>query len=326
MGAITKKQLNKLMEPRFTDLILRELDLAMECGHHVIDYQHPHYPPSLKRSTWSYPLLYFNSPYSVENLAKQWKKIQIGIIGTRSPSLDAHDKINDLLSPLTSFRSQIQVISGLAMGVDRYSHQVASDSNIECLAVLGQGLSTYKQQSEWERQVHLCSMFPPNQNGSKRTYPMRNQVLAGLSDGLVILEAKKRSGTMITYQQALEDGIPIWAHTGNWKSENSQGPIQVLRMGGIAIQNGTDLIDDFEIQFPQYSWALEKKIGKPILDPTEKLVYLCLQKEPLTVLELGSKTNLNSRECFSILGRLEAKSWIRFNWNGKWSLMTPSLH
>ncbi len=141
------------------------------------------------------------------------------------------------------------VISGFARGIDTYSHKGAVAAKGKTIAVLGCGLDiVYPPENvELYKQIivnggAIITEYPLGSKPEKQHFPARNRIISGLSDGVLVVEAKKRSGTMITVEHALDQGKNVYAIPGNINSDNSYGTNELIKEGAIPVTS----IDDFE--------------------------------------------------------------------------------
>ena len=144
----------------------------------------------------------------------------------------------------------ICIISGLARGVDTYSHKGALAAKGKTIAVLGCGLDVIypPENVELYKQIvmnngAIITEYPLGSKPEKHHFPARNRIISGLSDGVLVVEAKKRSGTLITVEHALEQGKNVYAIPGNITSKNSYGTNELIKEGAIPVTR----IEDFEI-------------------------------------------------------------------------------
>lgn len=144
----------------------------------------------------------------------------------------------------------ICVISGFARGIDTYSHKGAVAAKGKTIAVLGCGLDVVypPENVELYKQIivnggAIITEYPLGSKPDKLHFPARNRIISGLSDGVLVVEAKKRSGTMITVEHALDQGKNVYAIPGNITSNNSYGTNELIKEGAIPVTS----IDDFEI-------------------------------------------------------------------------------
>lgn len=142
----------------------------------------------------------------------------------------------------------LNVISGFARGIDTCSHKGAIDTHGKTIAVLGSGLDVIypPENKELFKKILQCggviiSEYPLGAKPEKYHFPARNRIISGLSDGVLVVEAKRKSGTMITVEHALDQGKDIYAIPGDISSENSYGTNELIKQGAIPVTS----VDDF---------------------------------------------------------------------------------
>ena len=143
----------------------------------------------------------------------------------------------------------ITVISGFARGIDTYAHLGAIRAKGKTIAVLGCGLDVIypKENDRLYREIlinggAIITEYPLGTEPQKHHFPTRNRIISGLSDGVLVIEAKKRSGTMITVKHALDQGKDIYAIPGNITSDNSYGTNELIKEGAIPVTNIEDIV------------------------------------------------------------------------------------
>ena len=146
-------------------------------------------------------------------------------------------------------KENICVISGFAKGIDTYSHKGAVSAKGKTIAVLGCGLDIIypPENIELYKQILLqggaiISEYPWGSKPEKHHFPERNRIISGLSSGVLVIEAKKKSGTMITVDFALEQGREVYAVPGNISSENSYGTNELIKEGATPVTSINDMI------------------------------------------------------------------------------------
>ena len=146
-------------------------------------------------------------------------------------------------------KSNICVISGLAKGIDAYAHLGAIRAKGKTIAVLGSGLDVIypPENAELYKEIimnngTIITEYPLGSKPEKYHFPERNRIISGLSDGVLVIEAKKKSGTMITVDFALEQGREVYAIPGNISSESSYGTNELIKEGAIPVTNVNDII------------------------------------------------------------------------------------
>ena len=146
-------------------------------------------------------------------------------------------------------KENICVISGFAKGIDTYSHKGAVSAKGKTIAALGCGLDIIypPENIELYKQILLqggaiISEYPLGSKPEKYHFPERNRIISGLSRGVLVIEAKKKSGTMITVDFALEQGREVYAVPGNISSENSYGTNELIKEGATPVTSINDMI------------------------------------------------------------------------------------
>lgn len=177
----------------------------------------------------------------------------LSVVGTRNPSGQAKQKMHQILTPLV--KENWLLVSGMALGIDGYAHRLAIYFQGKTLAVLGSGLaSPYPKQhiplfQELTTNHLVISEYPPNTPPRRYQFPERNRIISALSFGTIVIEAKEKSGSLITVDQALEQGREVFAVPGSPLVEQSYGCHKMIQDGAKLVQNTYDiLLDWFEIE------------------------------------------------------------------------------
>ncbi|UOQ43065.1 DNA-processing protein DprA [Halobacillus salinarum] len=170
----------------------------------------------------------------------------LSVVGTRTPSKDAYPSMEKILLPLV--REGFLLVSGLARGIDQLAHSLAVNHNGKTIAVLGSGfkhiypandLSLVKKLSENQL---IVSEYPPFTPPKKFHFPERNRIISGLTPATLVVEARERSGSLITVDQALEQGRDVFAMPGPVYRETSTGCNQLIQQGAQLVHSYHDLI------------------------------------------------------------------------------------
>ncbi|MGN8645011.1 DNA-processing protein DprA [Gracilibacillus sp. HCP3S3_G5_1] len=173
----------------------------------------------------------------------------LSVIGTRYPSKFAKSIMANILIPL--FQYNFLITSGMAIGIDGFAHQLALQHQIPTIAVLGSGFDhVYPKQhlslfTQISKQNLIISEYPPDLPPRKHHFPERNRIISGLSFGTLVIEAKERSGTMITVDQALEQGREVFAVPGSILVETSTGCNQLIKEGAKLVQTSNDILEEY---------------------------------------------------------------------------------
>lgn len=157
-------------------------------------------------------------------------------------------------------KKEINIISGLALGIDTYSHfgnlQALNKSNSnnigKTIAVLGSGIDEIypKENTELARKIIrsggcIVSEYPCGTKPEKMNFPRRNRIISGLSNGILVVEASKTSGALITVDFGLEQGKEIFAVPGNIISQMSEGCNELIKEGAKIVLSSNDILEEF---------------------------------------------------------------------------------
>lgn len=248
------------------------------------------------------------------NLEKPFK---ISIVGTRKASAVGKKIAFDFSKNLAEVG--VLIISGLAYGIDEAVHKGALSVLKENIAVIGCGLDLIlkdprKNLVEKILEVGggIVSEYPLGSPALALHFPLRNRIIAGLSDGILIVEAPIDSGALITARYSLEFGKEIFAVPGSIYDKNYEGSLRLIQQGAKLVLEPEDILREFDFKIPQ-------KIKNLSLSPKEKLITEALKNGGLSLNELLENLKLPANEVLSLLSHLEIKGII-FNQGGKFYL------
>ena len=204
------------------------------------------YPNALKRLVDPPLGLYVQGECNALN------SLQLAIVGSRRQTPVGKKIASQFAYGLSELG--ITVTSGLALGIDASAHSAVCEVKGKAVAVLGSGLDTIypRQNKQLAKMIQangcLVSEFPIGTPPRKENFPARNRVIAGLSLGVLVIEAAKRSGSLITARLALEQGKEVFAVPGSILSPQSSGCNYLIKQGAVLVQNLDDIL--FELQLP----------------------------------------------------------------------------
>ena len=213
-----------------------------------ITYEHASYPPSLLQLIDPPTVLYAKGDISLLSIQPK-----IAVIGSRHAT--SYSKIAmDFIIP-TLVKENIVIVSGLAKGADAFAHDVTIMNGGKTIAVLGHGFSHQypKENKKLFEKIEgnhlLLTEYPPYMGVQKWHFPMRNRIISGISNAVVVTEATLKSGTLITTEHALENGKDVFVVPGPIHSEQSLGTNRLLREGAIPIWNGEQIVEELKLFF-----------------------------------------------------------------------------
>lgn len=171
----------------------------------------------------------------------------IAMVGSRECSVYGKETAKKLAYNLA--KEDVCIISGLAKGIDKYSHVGALEARGNTIAVIGSGLDymyPYENKNLYERILKnkglIVTEYIIGTKPSRINFPARNRIISGLSDGIVVVEAKERSGALITVDFALEHGKEVFAVPGNIDSISSKGTNELIKQGANVVTGYEDIM------------------------------------------------------------------------------------
>lgn len=211
-------------------------------------------------------------------------------------------------------RAGVQVVSGMALGIDGAGHQGVLEGEGSTFAVLGSGVDVCYPRQHWALYCQIpqrggvISEFCLRQPARPQNFPMRNRIISGLSDVVVVVEARQKSGSLITVELGLEQGKEIFAVPGLITDELSKGCNQLIRQGAGIVTGPEDILEYFQMNTSQTL----KPYGKIEngLAKKEKMVYSCLDFTPQFFDRVVEKSGLPVDEVMTLLLELEWKGYI----------------
>lgn len=241
---------------------------------------------------------------------------KVAVIGSRKCSEYGLLAARLLAKPLA--QAGIVIVSGMARGVDSMAHRGALQGGGKTIAVLGCGVDIcYPAENKSLRDEILnsgciVSEYSPGTSPTPSYFPARNRIISGLSRGVIVAEAGKKSGTLITVDQAMEQGREVFAVPGNISSKLSEGTNQLIRDGAIPVSDYTDILYTLGISTDNDSdSAPSQKNSNVIIATDEKQVYDSLNFEPVSIDMLMEITNLDLGRVHFICAQLEIKGLAR---------------
>lgn len=245
------------------------------------------------------------------------EKRSIAVIGARECSVYGREMALWFSRELSE--SGIQIISGMARGVDGYAHTGALKARGENVAptyaVLGSGIDIcYPSEHYWmyeqiQRSGGIVSEYGMGVPALAGQFPMRNRIISGLADGILVIEAKERSGSLITADLGLEQGRDIFAVPGRVGDLLSYGCNNLIKMGAFLVQSPADILNHYH--FTKEAKTKDSKKNNYMLETKEKIVYANLSYNPKHIDELMLDTKFSLSEIMESLVSLELKGYIK---------------
>ncbi|WP_027408672.1 DNA-processing protein DprA [Anoxybacteroides tepidamans] len=215
---------------------------------HTITIFDENYPKWLKHIFEPPWVLYVKGNVEVLSAHKM-----ISIVGTRQPTKEGIRALHVLVPPLVQHGWVI--VSGLALGIDAAAHKTAMECGGKTIAVIAGGIDHIyppknRMLAEQLMSEHLVvSEYPPHTKPKKWQFPLRNRIISGLSLGTVVIQAKEKSGSLITASLALEQGREVFAVPGSIFLEQSNGTNRLIQQGAKLVCSAQDILDEFAYFF-----------------------------------------------------------------------------
>ncbi len=289
-----------------SDSIKTEIDRAVKKGYTLVTMTDPDYPPLLREIPDPPPFLY------VCGRLDQTKRT-ISVVGSRNATSYGIVTTKRLSKHLAE--KNFTVVSGMARGIDTAAHIGALLGRGKTIAVLGSGLDRIypaenrKLFEEIAQNGAVISEFPIKTEPEAHNFPTRNRIISGISLGTVIVEATKKSGSLITARLAAEQNREVFAIPGNIHSFKSVGTHNLIKQGAKLVEHAQDILEElpFEMHDEGQSPVRKKQV---LLSTDETSVFQALEPYPIHIDDLVRKIGIDAGKLSSILLNLELKGVV----------------
>ena len=293
----------------------RELGRIQDVGADVVTWDNEDYPEML-REIPSPPLVLY-----VRGTLEKRDRHAVAIVGSRratSYGLTCAKKLGFQLA-----HANVTVISGLARGIDTAAHEAALAAKGRTIAVIGSGLGMLyppENRALADRIANgggaVVTEFPVDYPPDKQSFPLRNRIVAGWGQGVLVVEAPQRSGSLITAGQALDYGRNVYAIPGPIDRPTSQGANALIQNGARLVTDVGDILNDMELLFPEMREARsasgsEKSAPPANLTVEERAIYDFLESSETQLDAIIAAIGLPPAVISSTLLRLEMKRLVK---------------
>lgn len=286
--------------------------LNASATHHVLTLEHPTYPKALLEIPDPPFMLYASG--QLELLCQP----ALAIVGSRNPTPQGEETARDFAR--TFSQHGITVVSGLAQGIDGISQAAALEASGSTIAVLGTGIDRVYPASHHalahQIALHglLLSDYPLGTPPIAANFPKRNRIIAGLSAGVLVVEATLRSGSLITAKLAADMGKDVFAIPGSIHSPQAKGCHWLIRQGAKLVETAQDILE--ELHFPA-----RPSVTKPASDPVstsetamapdnKNIVLHAIGEGPTSFDAIAARTGMNTATLQAELLTLELNQQI----------------
>jgi DNA processing protein len=284
----------------------------------IVTFFDENYPAELREIYDPPILLYAKGALPPQGSAK------VAVVGSRASSLYGQRTARNIARDLAS--AGVVVVSGMALGIDTAAHEGALSADGITVAVLGGGLSRIypKENKKIAEQIAekgaVISEYPMEMEPRPAYFPIRNRIISGLSQAVLVVEAKEKSGALITADAALEQGRDVFAVPGNVDSERSGGTNNLLKQGAKLASSAEDILEELRSKAESVLSVRPslKKVPAETKDlgENEKRILSLLDSETLQADVLIEQSGLSAGETMTALTFLQMKGLVK-EWPGK---------
>ncbi len=309
ISGISESLALKIKSFKFKEAIRKEIDHVIEKGFHIVTFSDMNYPPLLRQIPDPPPFLYVSG-----ELLQQ--SHNIAVVGSRNPTaygISAATRLSGNLSILG-----FTIVSGMARGIDSAAHEGALLGKGKTIAVLGSGLDKIyppenrKLFNQISENGAVISEFSIQSPPEAHHFPIRNRIISGMSLGTVVVEAAKKSGSLITARLAAEQNREVFAVPGSIHSFKSCGTNSLIKQGAKLVEHAQDIIEELSPQIQEnlegnsVNAYLDNQLKVlPELNSDEQIVMNHLEHYPIHVDELVRKTSMAPGKLLGILLKFE---------------------
>ncbi|MFZ4719941.1 MAG: DNA-processing protein DprA [Ilumatobacteraceae bacterium] len=294
---------------------VRPADMWAECrrlGLQVLVIGHDGYPDLLADDPQPPPVLFCRG--SLDLLEGR----RVAVVGTRNATAAGRQSARSIAEGLAS--AGVHVVSGLARGIDGVAHRAvlaarAAGGAGRPIAVVGSGLDVVYPREHgdlWEQVAAegvLLSEAPPGSPPEPYRFPLRNRIVAALSEVVVVVESRERGGSLITVDAAVERGVPVMAVPGSAANRAASGSNSLLRDGAAPVLDAGDVLTQLQLDHSLMSVpGRAERRRRPRRE--DEAVYRVLRDEPRTIDGVALLTGMLLVEAAMSLARLEADGWV----------------
>ena len=249
---------------------------------------------------------------------------QIAMVGSRVATHNGLAIAKQIAADLAA--NNVVVTSGLALGIDGASHQGALSSGGKTIAVLATGVEEIypKRHTALANDILnagvLVSEVALDTKPLRQNFPRRNRIISGLSLGTLVVEAAKKSGSLITAQFALDQSRDVFAVPSSIYNQQSEGCHSLLQQGAALVTNAKDILDEIDLCWYTHRSSVQTTLSnshlRKTLDKNQRMLIKCLDFDPASIDEIVIRSQLSASTVSRLLVELELQSVITHTANG----------
>ena len=307
INGLTEEEVQRIIKSRKEWNVDKEWFDLMGKGVGFVSLEQKNFPEKLRNIPDVPYALYYIGSLPEEN------RKSVAIVGARGRSIYGCEIAQNLSKCLAEHG--VQVISGLAKGIDTDAHKGALEGQGNTYAVLGSGVDVcYPKENKYLYNKiidtgGIISEYPPGTEPRPGFFPLRNRIISGLSDCVVVIEAKEKSGSLITADFAMEQGRDVYALPGRITDKLSMGCNQLIKQGAGIVQSVEDFLADLDIIAENTCAQIDFR--KNLLEKDERLVYSLIDFHPIGLGTLVDKTSFSIAYLLEILKKLDSLGLVK---------------
>lgn len=314
---ISKNVLDSLKKARSNLRLEREMERLEKLDISLVRVVDEDYPYRLKNIPSPPFLLYVKGSFCEDD------SLAVSVVGTRKCSSYGSRVTKRLVNTLAV--RKFTIVSGLAYGIDSIAHRTALENSARTIAVLGCGLDRVypsgnkdlaRKIVEGDRGA-LISEFPLGIPPVPGNFPARNRIISGLGMGVLVTEAPKKSGALITASCAAEQGKPVYAVPGSLFNSSSEGTNRLIKDGAAPVVDCETFLSDLGVEEEKKQVTARKEIPS---GEREKAIFEVLEGDTLHVDKIVRTSGLSASVVLSTLSKMELRGMVVDCGGGKWSL------
>ncbi len=302
----SKIKVNRILQTLSSIRIESVMDelLAQKIG--ILPFEDLDYPPLLREI--------YNPPRLLYYIGKlpQPSSLLISVVGSRDSTMAGRLNARDLGQFLAD--RGIGVVSGLARGIDYAAHEGVLKQKGTCIGVVACGIHEFTRprlqpfHSAILENGCILSEFPPDYPVYRKSFPIRNRIITGMSVATILVEAALRSGSMVSARLALEQGREVFAFPGPIFSETYSGCHELIRNGASLVSSFEDIVNDLSLNLPQFQAVATQTIVPGGDDG--KRVFALIGKEPQSVEEIVYQLQMPLGRILGVILELERNNLL----------------
>ncbi len=310
---LTEENVNALLDRNKRSETMGIMDALYRNGIKAITIKDPEYPDCL-RNIYDPPIvLYYKGRLEIRQLS-------IAVVGSRRATYYGKSVAERISAELAAYG--INVVSGMARGIDSSAHRGALKGGGRTIGVMGCGLDIVypPENKELAERITesgaLVSEYVPGTAPLPANFPARNRIISGISQGVLVVEAGEKSGSLITVGYALEQGREVFAVPGNINSISSAGTNRLIKEGARLVTSAEDILEEFNL----IDNLNQKKEGERVktvqksifsaLDEKERMIAECLLEGPMHIDLLVRQCKMEMQSLNTTLVMMELKGLV----------------